>query len=86
MATTADYRNGYRLDTTQPGGDRRYLHVLSIDGSVTSATASGDTGATIVLQGGETATVTFDRDDIGAKLTYKGATTDLGAGTDALPE
>ncbi len=85
LASTSAYRAGYRLDTTQPGGDRRYLHVLSIDGSVTSAIASGDNGVTVSLNNGETATITFNRDDIGATLDYRGNAT-LTAGFDALPE
>ncbi|HEY5952169.1 MAG TPA: hypothetical protein VIV40_42015, partial [Kofleriaceae bacterium] len=52
LTRTSAYRGGYRLDTTQAGGDRRYLHVLSIDGSVTSATAAGDNAATLVLADG----------------------------------
>ena len=86
LARTSDYRAGYRLDTTQPGGDRRYLHVLSIDGSVASATAAGETGVTVALSSGETATIEFARDSIGATLTYRGTTTTLGPGIDALPE
>ncbi|HEY5923394.1 MAG TPA: hypothetical protein VIV11_17060 [Kofleriaceae bacterium] len=86
LANSAGYRAGYRVDTTQPGGDHRYLHVLSIDGSVASATASGDNAATIALANGKTATVTFNRDDIGATLEYDGATSTLGAGHDSLPE
>jgi hypothetical protein len=86
LASATGYRAGFRVDTAQPGGDRRYLHVLSIDGSVTNASASGDNAATIALAGGQTATVTFNRDDIGATLDYNGKTTTLGAGIDALPE
>jgi hypothetical protein len=86
LASTSSYRAGYRLDTAQPGGDRRYLHVLSIDGSVASATADGETGVTVALANGETATVAFNRDDIGATLTYGGTTTTLGAGIDTLAE
>jgi hypothetical protein len=86
LASTAAYRAGYRLDTAQPGGDRRYLHVLSIDGSVATATANGDSGVTVALANGETAVIAFNRDDIGATLTYGGTTTTLGAGLDSLPE
>jgi hypothetical protein len=86
LASTSNYRGGYRLDTTQSGGDRRYLHVMSIDGSVSSATASGDTTATIALGNGQTATVAFERDSIGATLTYGGTTVTLGPGHDTLPE
>ena len=86
LASTSSYRGGYRLDTTVAGGDVRYLHVLSIDGAVTSATASGDSTVTVALSGGQTATVAFNRDAIGATLTYGGATTALAPGVDALPE
>lgn len=85
-STNSDYRGGYRLDTMQPGGDRRYLHVLSIDGAVASAVATGDNAASIHLANGQTATVTFNHDDIGATLDFNGTTTQLGAGIDMLPE
>ena len=88
-AGDADMSGGFRLDETQPGGDQRYLHVLSIDGSVGSTSAAGDAthpGVTIQLADGRTATVTFNKDTVGASLTLDGATTDLAAGVDALPE
>jgi hypothetical protein len=68
------------------GGDQRYLHVLSIDGSVTSATATGDSTVTVQLANGKTATVAFDRNNIGANLTYGGTAIALGAGVDVLSE
>jgi hypothetical protein len=83
---SSEYRGGYRLDTTQTGGDRRYLHVMSIDGAVSSAVATGDNAASIHLANGQTATVTFNHDDIGASLDYNGTTTTLGAGIDTLAE
>jgi hypothetical protein len=86
LASTSNYRGGYRLDTTMNGGDQRYLHVMSIDGSVSSATASGDNTATIALSDGGTAKVEFNRDSIGATLTLNGATFTLAAGHDTLPE
>jgi hypothetical protein len=86
LASTASYRGGYRLDTAQAGGDRRYLHVLSIDGSVASATATSDSGVTVALANGQTATIEFNPADIGATLTYGGTTTTLGAGIDTLAE
>jgi hypothetical protein len=86
LKSTSAYRGGYRLDTKQSGGDRRYLHVLSIDGSVASATATGESTATVQLSGGETATIEFSRDAIGATLTYRGETTNLGAGIDTLAD
>lgn len=81
-----DLKGGYRLDARVPGGDRRYLHVLAVDGAVSSASASGATGVTLNLAGGGTATVSFSPDAVGATLTRSGATIPLGAGVAALPE
>jgi hypothetical protein len=81
-----DLTGGYRVDETMTGGDRRYLHVLSLDGAVTSATANGSTGVTITLASGQTIVVSFVRDTVGASLTRNGVTTALGAGVDTLPE
>jgi hypothetical protein len=85
-ASGGSYVGGYRLDTPVAGGDVRYLHVLSLDGAVATATASGDSSVTIALTGGQTATVTFDRDNPGATLTWNGTTTTLAAGIDDIPE
>jgi hypothetical protein len=82
---SGDYGGGYRLDETMPGGDQRYLHVLSIDGAVLSATASGDTAA-VTLSNGQTATIAFSHSAIGATLTIAGTTTHLAAGVDSLPQ
>jgi hypothetical protein len=82
----SDFTGGFRLDLQQPGGDNRYLHVIGIDGAVSSSTASGATGVTVNLAGGHTATVTFNRDTAGGSITLDGATTTLAAGVDALPE
>jgi hypothetical protein len=85
----ADFAGGFRLDETMPGGDNRYLHVLSIDGSVSSTTAAGDAthpGVTVHLANGHTATVTFVRDTTGATLVLDNTTISLAAGVDALPE
>ena len=85
----ADFAGGFRLDETMPGGDNRYLHVLSIDGSVSSTTAAGDAahpGVTVHLANGHTATVTFVRDTTGATLVLDSTTISLGAGVDTLPE
>jgi hypothetical protein len=86
MANLTGYRGGYRLEAAMAGGDQRYLHVLSIDGSVTSATATGDSTVTVQLANGKTATVAFDRNNVGANLTYGGAAIALGAGVDVMPE
>jgi hypothetical protein len=85
----SDYSGGYRLDETMAGGDNRYLHVLSIDGSVSSTTSAGDAthpGVTVHLSNGHNATVTFTRDTAGASLVLDGVTKSLGAGVDSLPE
>jgi hypothetical protein len=86
MSRVTGHTSGFRLDTSLAGGDRRYLHVLSLDGAVLSATATGDTGVSIALAGGQTANISFERDDIGATLTYGGSTTTLGAGIDDIAE
>jgi len=82
-SVSSDYNGGYRLDERMSGGDNRYIHVLSIDGAATSATASGDT-VTVQLQGGQTATVTFNHDAAGATMTYGGANVTLDATVDTL--
>jgi hypothetical protein len=85
----ADFAGGFRLDETLPGGDNRYLHVLSIDASVSSTTAAGDAthpGVTVHLSNGHNATVTFVRDTAGATLVLDGTTQSLSAGVDRLPE
>ncbi len=88
-AGDSDYTGGFRLDEQQAGGDQRYLHVLSIDSSVASTTASGDAahpGVTIHLTDGRTVSVAFNRDTVGASLTIDGVTTPLDAGVEKLPE
>lgn len=82
----SDFSGGYRLDETSAGGDVRHLHVLSIDGAVSSATASGDSTVTVVLSNGTTVKVAFNRDAIGATLTYGSTTTTLSSGVDVLPD
>jgi hypothetical protein len=86
MTSITGYVSGFRLDEKVSGGDQRYLHVISLDGSVTSATASGDTGATISMADGSTATVSFNRDTIGASLSWGSVNQTLGTGIDMLPE
>jgi hypothetical protein len=82
----ADLKGGYRVDEVVSGGDRRYLHVLSVDGAVSSSSANGATGVTLNLSAGGTVTVSFVRDTVGATLTRNGVTTDLAAGVETLPE
>jgi hypothetical protein len=86
MTADADYAGGFRLDETIAGGDQRYLHVLSIDGAVSSATSANDSTVTVVLASGQTATIAFNRDAIGATLTLGNATQTLGSGVDQMPE
>ncbi len=60
--SSSDYDDGYRLDETVAGGDNKYLHVLSINNSVSSVAASdagGLVGVEITLADGRTATVRF---------------------------
>jgi hypothetical protein len=88
-SVSSDYAGGYRLDETMAGGDNRYLHVISIDGAVSSTAAAGDAthpGVTVHTSSGHTATITFVRDTPGATLVLDGATKSLAAGVDALPE
>ncbi|MGE3458025.1 MAG: hypothetical protein AB7O24_23125, partial [Kofleriaceae bacterium] len=84
-AADSDYNGGFRLDATMASGNHRYLHVLSLDGSVSSVTAQTD-GVAIGLIGGGTATVTFQHDAIGGSLTIGGTTTTLDASVDQLAE
>ena len=80
-----DFSGGYRLDTTMPGGDQRYLHVLWIGDAVGGVLPESD-GVTLQLANGRTAIVRFERDGIGGSISIDGAVTPLGAGVDTLPE
>jgi hypothetical protein len=84
--TDSTMNGGYRFDETQPGGDRRYLHVLAVDGAVSSASANGETGVTLNLAGGGTVIVSFKRDTAGASVTRNGVTTALDSGVESLQE
>ncbi|CAN5308489.1 hypothetical protein BH11MYX1_BH11MYX1_08800 [soil metagenome] len=86
MSADSDYATGYRLEETIAGGDQRYLHVLSIDGSVSSASAANDSTITVHLSTGHTATVAFNRDAPGATITYDGTATNLDLAVDGMPE
>jgi hypothetical protein len=84
-----DFTGGYRLDETMAGGDNRYLHVLSVDGAVSSTVSAGDAthpGVTVHLANGHNATITFVRDTPGASLVLDGTTKSLSTGVDTLPE
>ena len=85
----ADFNGGFRVDERVAGGDQRYLHVLSVDGAVSSTLAAGTTaqpGVTVNLASGAQITVTFNRDTVGGSLTIAGVTTPLAAGVDTLAE
>ena len=85
----SDYSGGFRLDETMAGGDNRFLHVLSIDGAISTTTTAGDAthpGVTIHLANGHNATVTFVRDSVGATLVLDGTTKAFAAGVDRLTE
>lgn len=90
-----DVEGGYRYDATVAGGARRWLHVLSLDGDVTAATASHDgdeLGVVLTFADGRAATVRFATDGVGGSLLYEdegGHTLHEGvlpAEVEALPE
>jgi hypothetical protein len=85
-ASTTDFKGGFRYDARVAGGDNRFLHVMGIDGAVSSATAMGATGVTVNLAGGGQVAVTFNRDSAGATVTIGGTTTTIGATVDVLAE
>ena len=68
-----------------PGGDQRYLHVLSIDGAATSVTSANDSTVSLTVNG-QAATIAFNRNAIGGTLTLGGTTTTLGATVQQLPQ
>jgi hypothetical protein len=74
-ATDGEIGGGFRLDATAPGGSQQFLHVLSIDGAVTSSTrndADGRTGVRVVLADGRTATVRFGAGGVDGTLEITG--------------
>jgi hypothetical protein len=88
-SSNSEYLGGYRLDEKVAGGNNRYLHVLSLDGAVSSAVTTGTStqpGVTVNLAGGGTATVLFNKDTPGAKITLNGTTTTLDATVQSLPQ
>jgi len=82
---TRTFIGGHRLDETSPGGDRRWLHVLSIDGAASSV-SKVDASTVDLSIGGQNVRVHFEPDMIGATLTRGGQMTQLRAGVDVLPE
>jgi hypothetical protein len=79
-----DFKGGFRLDETTAGGDNRFVHVISIDGAVDSATPMPE-GVSLSVNG-KPVVVQFNRDAIGGQVTINGVSTTLGAGVDKLPE
>ena len=61
-----------------------FLTVLSVDGEVTSATASGAAGVTIAAASGDF-TVTFSEEGVGATVESAGGTTTFTAAVEQLP-
>ncbi|MBV8755813.1 MAG: heparinase II/III family protein [Deltaproteobacteria bacterium] len=87
--SNSEYLGGYRYDEKVAGGNNRYLHVLSLDGAVSSAITTGTAtqpGVTVNLAGGGTATVLFNRDSAGGVITLNGVTTTLTAAVDSLSQ
>jgi len=51
-ALNSDFTDGWRLDQTQPGGDRTFVTIISIDGATSSAASTvqfSDIGCTFML-------------------------------------
>ncbi len=89
FASDAGFTGGFRLDERVAGGENQYLHVMSVDGAVSSAQSTGTAaqpGVIVNLANGKQATVAFNRDTAGATLTMNGTTIKLAAGVDTLPE
>jgi hypothetical protein len=88
-----DFHAGFRFDETVAGGDNRFLHVLSVDGAVSSVAGSdtaGRHGVIVQLADGRTATVRFSDSGVDGTLEISGGSGDvtatLGPGIDSLPE
>ena len=84
-ANDDDFGGGFRLEESVAGGDRRWLHVVSIDRAATQLRTIDATTVEVTLASGAVR-VKFDPDTIGATLTRGGQTIRLAAGVDALPE
>ncbi len=85
-STDSDFTGGFRLDETAAGGDQTWLHVIWIDGAVTSQTAHDANTVEVTLVSGTTATVAFDPAGVGGTLTLGSTAIPLAAGIDQLPE
>ena len=90
-----DFTGGFRLDDSQPGGANQFLHVLSIDGAVSSVARSDDggrVGVVVTFADGREATVRFGTAGVDGTLEIidsGGSVLDsatLDPGVDALPE
>ena len=77
FTSASDFSGGYRLDEKVAGGTQRYLHVMSVDGGVTSQTSAGSYGVTVNLATGKQVTVQFNADTIGGTLKMDGVTSSL---------
>jgi hypothetical protein len=80
-----DFSGGFRLEETLSGGDRRWLHVVSIDRAASEIRTIDASTVEVTLASG-TVRIGFDPNSIGATLTRGGQTIRLAAGVDALPE
>jgi hypothetical protein len=93
-ADDAEFQRGFQYQVTAAGGANQFLHILSIDESVTSVTpsdAAGRRGVEIALSDGRVATVRFGPSGVDGTLAISGgagggASTTLGPGVEALPE
>jgi hypothetical protein len=85
-ANNSDFTNGYRLDETMPGGDNRWLHVATIDGSATNITSTDGNTVSMTLADGTAVTVSFNTGSVGATLMLGSQSVTLGPGVDTLPE
>jgi hypothetical protein len=86
FTANADFSNGFRLDETMAGGDNRWLHVATIDGSATQITSSDGNSVDLMLADGTAVHVAFDPTGVGGTLELGAQTITLGAGIDQLPE
>ncbi len=82
----SDFSNGFRLDETMAGGDNRWLHVATIDGSATQITSSDGNSVDLMLADGTAVHLAFDPDGVGGTLMLGAQSITLGAGIDTLPE
>jgi len=82
----SDFSNGFRLDETMAGGDNRWLHVATIDGSATQITSTDGNSVDLMLADGTAVHLAFDPTGVGGTLMLGTQSIALGAGIDTLPE